>query len=219
MAFIDSLKLHFTELFPLPFLKYLWTDSGELNRELKRLILAKEKVDKGVTTTNIGGWHSKKDLQTWNVRSVHTVLSRIRALGDEMVKIYYRSSSPNLLSDWTIQAWANINRFGHHNKFHTHIRNFNLWSGVYYVSNGINKEASASPAKIIFSDQHGVMPLHLEGFGRSFSVEPEEGLMLLFPSALGHRVEAHSGSDERITIAFNLKNKKFSTPNYELEKK
>lgn len=41
--------------------------------------------------------------------------------------------------------------------------------------------------------------------------------MLLFLSSLGHRVEPHYGTGDRITIAFNLKNDRFTTINYEIE--
>jgi hypothetical protein len=52
-----------------------------------------------------------------------------------------------------------------------------------------------------------------------FAVQPEPGLMLLFPSSLAHRVETHEGSAERITVAFNLRHERFTTLNYEIEKK
>jgi uncharacterized protein (TIGR02466 family) len=199
-------------------LKYLWFDSDRLNEELEQLILSKEKEHRGVSTTNVGGWHSKKDFQTWDGECVKILLSRMLILGQEMIKRVYDSTEPELLADWKIQAWANINRHGHYNKFHTHIRNLNLWSGVYYVNTGLKETDTVQPAGIIFADQHRVEPMNREEFRLRYSIEPQPGLMLLFPSSLGHRVAPHLGTGDRITIAFNLKNSRFSTINYEIEK-
>ena len=114
-------QFEITELFPSPLMRYLWLDSDWLNEELSHLILSKEKEHSGISTTNVGGWHSKKDFQTWEGECVKILLSRIMTLGQEMVKNFYDSSESDLLANWTIQAWANINRHGHYNKFHTHI--------------------------------------------------------------------------------------------------
>lgn len=214
----NSSRLEFTELFPAPLIKYLWPDSDKLNIELAHLILSKEKEDRGVSTTNVGGWHSKKNFQNWDGECVKTILSRMLILGQEMVKRVLGSTESELLSDWTIQAWANINRYGHYNKFHTHIRNLNLWSGVYYVKTGIEEADTVAGARIVFADQNRVEPRDREEFKKRYLVQPEPGLMLLFPSSLGHRVEPHYGTGERITIAFNLKNDRFTTINYEIEK-
>lgn len=215
---IDSNQIVLTELFPSTLLKYLWLDSKDLNKELNHLILLKEKEHRGVTTTNIGGWHSIKDFQTWDGECVKVLLSRMLILGQEMIKRFFDSSEPELLANWTVQAWANINRQGHSNKFHTHIRNLNLWSGVYYVSTGLKETDNVQPAKIIFADQHRVEPIKQKEFRLRYAIEPQPGLMLLFPSSLGHHVEHHLGTGDRITVAFNLKNNRFSTINYEMER-
>jgi len=215
---ITSKQFELTELFPSSLMKYLWLDSDWLNEELTRLILSKEKEHCGISTTNVGGWHSKKDFQTWEGECVKILLSRMMILGQEMVKKTYDSSDPDLLAGWTIQAWANINRQGHYNKFHTHIRNHSLWSGVYYVNTGILETDNVPPAGIIFADQHRVEPINRDEFRLRYSIKSQPGLMLLFPSSLGHRVEPHLGTGDRITIAFNLKNNRFSTINYDIEK-
>ena len=218
MVELKSKQLELTELFPSPLLKYLWTDSEDLNRELYKLIVSKEKEHNGVLTTNVGGWHSKKDFQYWDGECVKTLLSRMLLLGQEMLKRFTGCNQSGMRSDWTIQAWANINQYGHYNKFHTHIRNLNLWSGVYYVSTGIEKADNVSKARIVFADQHQVTPKESDEFRKRYFVEPKPGLMLMFPSSLGHRVEPHYGTGNRITVAFNLKNDKFTTINYDIEK-
>ena len=215
---LDLKRLDLTELFPSPLIKYLWANSAELNKQLVELILAKEQAGGGVLTTNVGGWHSKKDFQKWDGECVKVILSRMLALGREMLTRFTGCTEPEMFSDWTVQAWANVNRYGDYNKFHTHLRNLNLWSGVYYVSTGVDETDSVAQARIVFADQHQVRPRERDELTKRYFIQPEPGLMLLFPSSLGHRVEPHYGKSERITIAFNLKNSKFTTTNYEIEK-
>lgn len=130
----------------------------------------------------------------------------------------FSRDEPILLSGWTIQAWANINRRSHFNKQHHHIRNLNLWSGVYYVNDGFEANETSEAARIIFADPNRVEVRDRVELNQRYSVRPEPGLMLLFPSALGHQVEAHTGSGNRITVAFNLKHQDFTTIKYEADK-
>ena len=41
-------------------------------------------------------------------------------------------------------------------------------------------------------------------FGQRLTIDPEPGLMLMFPSWLRHAVHPFMGKGERITVAFNL---------------
>jgi hypothetical protein len=52
----------FLELFPSSLLSYCWPDSQELNEQLSKIILEKEQEDLGIQASNVGGWHSKRDL-------------------------------------------------------------------------------------------------------------------------------------------------------------
>jgi uncharacterized protein (TIGR02466 family) len=205
------------ELFPIPLLSYVWLDSESLNKELSSIILAKESEDHGIQTTNVGGWHSKKDLQGWGGQAIGAVLLRMLEMGREMTRRFIGVEKPEFLTDWEIQAWANVNRRGHFNRQHHHVRNFNLWSGVYYVDTGerVTEPPSAAGARIVFADRHRVEAAGREDLRHRYSVQPETGLMLLFPSSLGHEVEPYRGNGSRITIAFNLKHLGFTTVNYE----
>lgn len=217
--------LEFTELFPSPLIKYFWPESDDLNQELGRMILSREREDSGVTITNVGGWHSEKNLQDWEGECVNVIISRMLVLCQEMLRRTLDSADSELFSDWKVRAWANVNRHGHYNKFHTHvssahthIRNFNLWSGVYYVSTGSEGNVVEKVSRIIFADQNRIAPRGRKEFKKRYFIDPEPGLMLLFPSTLGHRVEPHQGTGDRITIAFDLQNRRFTTINYEMER-
>ena len=236
------------ELFPIPLLKYVWPNSEELNNELARVILSKEKEGGGIEATNVGGWHSKRNLQEWDDECVITLLLRIEAMAREMVKRSIGTCEQEHLSGWKIQAWANVSRYGHFNKHHNHTRyslivqrklrsiqqespsvggdssemilsSFNLWSGVYYVDIGTMNSESSEGARIVFADENSIEVSSREEYKRRYSVLPESGLMLLFPSSLGHSVEPYYGLGSRVTVAFNLSHPKFTTIDYEIKKR
>jgi uncharacterized protein (TIGR02466 family) len=225
--FMQNLSgLEFTELFPSPLIKYLWPESDDLNKELSQLIRSKELEDRGVAITNVGGWHSKKNFQDWDGECVRTIISRVLILCQEMLRRTLAPANSELFSSWTVQAWANINRSGHYNNFHTHVnglgkrvQNLNLWSGVYYVSMGREANNVDHASRIIFADQNRIEPRGRKEFRKRFFIQPEPGLMLLFPSSLGHSVKPHRGTGDRITIAFDLRSNKFTTVKYEMERR
>ena len=102
---LDLSNLELAELFPVPLLKYFWPDSDDLNTALIELILSKEKEDPGISTSNVGGWHSKKDFQRWDAQCVHRLLGRIREVGAAMLERTTGGSEPDM-EIWRIQAWG-----------------------------------------------------------------------------------------------------------------
>jgi uncharacterized protein (TIGR02466 family) len=216
MSIADLKGAQLTEVFPVPILQFYWDDSEWLNTELKELILVKEIQAEGISTTNVGGWHSQKDLHRWEGECVSILMSRILEMNQEFTRRVFNSSDKPLIDGWAVEAWANVNRRKDFNKYHHHIRNANLWSGVYYVDLGLKDEDHEQKAKIVFADRHRPEPLNHSECKLRFTIEPRAGLMLFFPSSLGHRVEPHQGSAARITIAFNLKNPGFTTINYQI---
>ena len=114
---------------------------------------------------------------------------------------------------WQINCWANINRHGHGNEFHSHPGAF--WSGSYYVTDGGAADDPALGGEFEVQDPRGVAPamyapnLTFAGpagpsLGASEVIRPRAGMIVLFPSWLQHAVRPYSGPGERISIAFNL---------------
>ena len=83
------------------------------------------------------------------------------------------------------------------NKIHNHPGA--VWSGRYFVSTGGLAPGPDSNGCIEFQDPR---PGNIHG-GKG-DVQPELGLLLLFPSRLNHFVNPYHGTGERISIAFNL---------------
>jgi uncharacterized protein (TIGR02466 family) len=108
--------------------------------------------------------------------------------------------------------WANVNT--KHSQHSAHIHPNAYYSGVYYV------KAPKNSGKIIFTDPKNSIRSfeltpsergkHSDAMVRQIEVEPEAGMLLLFPSWLVHEVQQHFIDDERISISFNI------IPNFEI---
>lgn len=124
------------------------------------------------------------------------------------------SGDRSTIGHWRVEAWANVNPPGAYHRDHHHIRNHNIFSGVYYVDMGGVQDDQHS-ARVGFYDIHAPFPRSSVQPAPESWITPHEGMLLLFSSGLGHRVEPHSGNRPRITVAFNLKNEHWTTAQYE----
>ena len=95
-----------------------------LNQELERDIIAWSNRDKGVTRTNVQGWHS-----TTNMAELPEYAKLVNMLYACQKTIYNQEhlDSEPILGN----MWANINPPGGMNRAHQHPNS--LWSGVYYI--------------------------------------------------------------------------------------
>ena len=190
------------ELFSIPLFKFRSPHCEILNKELKELILSLEKQDSGVQITNIGGWHSQKDLLSEEHDCVSVLRSHILTAVVSMTEQVLGIHGLENLGQCHVEAWANINRYGDYNRFHDH--KGSIWSGVYYVDIGKDHSEQLSGGELIFEPQ-GYVKTKENGEGCRYVVEPESGLMVIFPSSFWHKVMPYHGSSSRISIAFNLK--------------
>lgn len=192
--------------FPTPVMCHVWANSGDLNKELRRLILAREREDPGRSRSNVSGWHSETGMLEWCGDAGKALIERCAQMANHATnQLLVAFGRQPAQFTWTFQAWANVNRAASFNKTHTHPGA--TWSGTYYIDPG-NSPANAD---------HGT-PLQLidpclvkdstffPGLIRtSVFVHPEPGMMILFPSYVPHMVFAHRGDQPRISIAFNLR--------------
>jgi uncharacterized protein (TIGR02466 family) len=207
------------ELFPMPLLKYRWPDSEALNRDLRKVIISRMEEASGKSNwygSNIGGWHSPKDMAVWPEPCVAQLMGRIQALVREMVSRVVDKPQPEHLQGWRLCAWANVNRHGERNESHDHSgEKDTLWSGIYYVDPGDGGVPASGHTR--FEDRSGVpkeVIRNPDPFEREHSITPDPGLMVIFPGKLWHRVEPFLGGGPRITVAFNLGHSGFVIPSY-----
>ena len=163
-------------------------------------IQALKKADlKGKILSNIVGWHS----QNFNLQDSEPQF---------FVKIIKSVLNESLFDmGWDLQKnklkitgmWAIVNPTNASNARHIHSNNF--ISVAYYV------KAPKNSGNIVFYDPRSanvirtpIISTQNKLNSTTFSVSPEEGLMVLFPSYLHHSVNMNKSSKERIVISFNI---------------
>jgi uncharacterized protein (TIGR02466 family) len=203
-------QLTLLNLFATPLVIATLPDAEALNAELKRIILAREAASESVQRSNHGGWQSSWDLHQWGGAPMQQVLAFGRTIVEEMT--VDRAGQRHALA-WRINSWANVNRQGHGNQFHTHPGA--LWSASYYVDDG---GVSADPSlggEFEIQDPRGVAPVMYAPYltfpgpdgaalGEAQRLPPRTGMFVVFPSWLSHGVRPYRGTRERISIAINF---------------
>lgn len=194
--------------FATPIYRRTWPDSGELNARLREIVLERKATAASTARSNVGGWQSSHDLITWPYPEIQTLGQRIHeAFGAVMQReLGHKRFNCRL----AVTAWANVNEHGHYNRHHTHANNH--WSGVYYVGLGEPDPEVTPNGAIEFIDPRpaaGVYELPGAAAPTTWTLQPEAGELLLFPSWLRHGVLPFQGTGSRISIAFNLKARDF----------
>ena len=189
--------------FPTPIYHFDIKDQS-LNIQLEKDILNWMNQDKGVSRTNVKGWHSTTDMHT---KPEYARL--VKALHEAQDKIYveeHYDSEPFLGN-----MWANVNPPGGYNRPHIHPNSH--FSGVYYI------KATKDSGDIVFNDprstSHMAMPARKKGeppkhLWREVRVNPMVGRIIMFPSWLWHCVEPNESNDIRISVSFNFIQKGFN---------
>lgn len=184
---------------------YQWPSSDAFNTELTSVIHANRASSEGMKRSNAGGWHSDLDLMTWPSPAVKTLQDRIYAMTKTITQATMQAAGGRAF-DFKISAWANINTHGSYNRVHNHPNS--TWSGVYYIAKGEPDEENwPENGKLELVDPRvGIDMIHLDGtfMGGRTLIDPQPGLMIMFPSWLQHFVHPFYGDGERISLAFNI---------------
>jgi len=172
-----------------------------LNEQLEKDILDWCNKDKGVSRTNVKGWHSTTDMHE---KPEYQRL--VNALYEAQNKIYieeYLDSEPYLGN-----MWANVNPKGGMNR--THIHPNSLWSGVYYVRTPKNcgHLKVEDPRSVALMSRPRMKPEKPPArLWRETHFEPIAGRLIMFPSWLTHCVDPNESDELRISISFNFMQK------------
>ena len=176
------------------------------NRKLENIILEKEQKDKGVTFTNVGGYHSS----AINLEKEKGFKCIYDYINECMEVILFENNYKLNLGILSSHGWININRKGDFNREHVHPDCH--WSGVYYV------KAQANCGELIFHNPIAASSMVKSGhllnltssniktsfFLNSIPLDPYEGSILIFPSWLFHSVDPNRSNYDRISISFNI---------------
>ena len=164
----------------------------------------------------MGGWQSSWDMDRWGGTAAIKLLAFARNVANQMTTdqqgVAGQGPYPGHFAvTWIGNMWANINRSGDANEYHSHPGSY--WSGTYYVDDGGIDADPALGGELEFLDPRGPVPLmnapHLRiagnlSAGSTERIRPKAGKLVMFPSWVFHQVRPYHGTAERISIAFNL---------------
>ena len=166
--------------------------------QLAQNIIQWSKEDKGVTKTNVNGWHSETNMHE---------KPEYRPLVNELFKMVYHVFNEEFLEREPKlgNMWANINYQGGYNKPHVHPNA--LFSGVYYVKTPPNcgrlicMDPRPGIQTCMPTRKKGQPPKHL---WREVHLQPRENRAIIFNSWLWHAVEPNQSNEPRISVSFNF---------------
>jgi uncharacterized protein (TIGR02466 family) len=206
----EKMQVEVLRLFPTPVVVATIPNAEHLNAELRSIVLARESAHESVERSNRGGWQSSWDMHEWGGEPMQKLLAYARAVVDDATVDRAGNRQPIA---WRINCWANVNRSGHGNQFHTHPGA--LWSVSYYVDDGGIGTDPSLGGEFEILDPRGVAPVmyaprltfpgpDFVALGESQRLTPRAGVLIVFPSWLSHGVCPYRGSRERISIAVNF---------------
>lgn len=191
-----------TSVFPTLIGRFHVPDAAAMNSELRAIILAAEAGQATLGRSNIGGWHSQPDLFE---RPEPAIGALTQWVTWALKQIIAASAGPGAFDgSLAVAAWATICRAGAYHAPHSHPDS--AWSGVYYVDAGSPTPAHPLSGILEFLDpRSGVDAVTAPGdpYGAPVRVQPEAGMLVLFPSWLYHWVHPYTGDTARIAVSFN----------------
>ncbi|MHA1565168.1 MAG: TIGR02466 family protein [Alphaproteobacteria bacterium] len=213
MSMSHEAKIDLLALFATPVAVTRLAQAEATCASLRQTILAREQSHPSTDHSNLGGWQSTWDFEQWCGPAGIHLLDFARAMATRLT--VKRDGQPAQVT-WRANAWANINRHGHGNEFHTHPGAF--WSGVFYIDDGTqagNRSPSDLGGEFEVQDPRGVAPAMYRpdlvpavpggnAMGASETINPTAGTVIMFPSWLSHAVRPYRGSGTRISVAFNF---------------
>ena len=190
------------KLFPSPVFQFKVDNFENLNKQLCDYIYGLKKDDeKGIQKSNVNGWHSKnfkieKDNVPYNfVKAIHEHVKEV------IVDGYGWKYIPEKVG--ISEIWAIINKKGTFNQSHNHPGSY--LSAAYYV------KAPENCGNIHFYEPNEVKKFQTppvekrtELSSTGFSIKPEEGNLLIFPSYLYHDVGKSLSDEDRVVVSFNV---------------
>lgn len=157
-----------------------------------------QKTADGVAFSNRGGWQSPSNFYLNESFDKYT---------DYILKNALMSLTHYDLKFKLSNMWINLNKKGDYNVIHNHPNS--IISGVFWVKTPENCGSLTFDSPHSFTQSLLLNSIDSEiakeqNYYESFTFDPKEGTIILFPSELLHGVEPNESDEDRISIAFNL---------------
>lgn len=183
-------------------LRHLLPGAEAANPVLLHLINEMEAGNTNLTTDYLGG-----NL----LDSEHPAIGWLRDCINRAVIDYVKNTAVDYDMDWSIQGWANINRFGDYHNLHNHPHSW--LSGTYYVQvpdehKSLPGRSDRTPGAISFFDprpQANMMAVRGDPqVEAEHRVMPKDGEILIWPAFLHHLVHPNLSDEPRVSVSFNI---------------
>jgi uncharacterized protein (TIGR02466 family) len=196
------MELEVTRAFPTLIGRLDIPDADAMNRDLRSIIIAQEAEYASIGRSNIGGWHSRPDF----LKRQDAAISAFRNWLTWGLRKMIDATAGAGTFDGTlsISGWATVCRAGAYHAPHSHPDS--AWSGVYYVDPGTRSPDQRLSGVLEFLDPRaGVEAVTAPGdpYGEPVRIQPQAGLLVIFPSWLYHWVHPYAGETPRVAISFN----------------
>lgn len=193
-------------LWPTLLLRHRLPGAEAANPVLLELIAEQEAARPGMTVDYLGG-----NL----LDGKHPALGWLRDCVNRAVIDYVRATAIDYDLGWSLQGWANVNRFGDYHNLHNHPH---AWlSGTYYVAvPEPSEEALAelpgrsdrTPGAISFFDPRPQANMNaVKGDPQvdpEYRALPKAGELYLWPAFLHHLVHPNLAREPRVSVSFNV---------------
>ena len=175
-----------------------------MNRELRRVILEKEKTEASDNYANVGGWHSVPDLSRRPEPCFRTLMRAVvDAVGNNVAALAAEAGIEELPAyRYGVTAWAMVIRNGHYVITHDH--GDVHWSVAYYVDAGDDMPAPSGRIAFLDPRRSGRTIPDVTLFPSTFDITPRTGALVIFPGWLQHYVHPYRGQRPRICVSCNL---------------
>ena len=166
-------------------------------RDLEEECIRRSTLDSGRIKSNSGGWHSN------NISSNDDFFSEFILEIEKQANNFAKEIEINQSLKLS-NLWININGYKDFNLRHTHENS--IISGVFYVKvpDKSSKITFYNPAFKLMMREWNVNLKHNHYTSSVWSIPPQKGKLLLFPSWLEHEVSPNLSQESRISISFNI---------------
>jgi uncharacterized protein (TIGR02466 family) len=193
-------------LFATPVPVYRIDDAERINAAILEEIAQRRASEQGMVRSNRAGWHSDLDFFA-RKEPAHKELAQaiMQCIADATRRIAPPGQNLDNLN-LNCDGWVNVNPTGGYNVPHDHPGAF--WSAAYYVKVPVGpKEGPGGSIEFIDSRSAptGQGLINSPWMRGLFTMRPEPGTLVIFPSNFKHWVHPNDSEEERVTIAVNAK--------------
>ena len=169
----------------------------EQRQDLKKQILHAKENDIGTQGgSNHGCWRSNA---TYDMEWLY---DEMRKLSDHANQIYFKDdpvfkSFIEGCQNRDFNIWTNVNEVGSKNILHTHTSD--AWAGIYYLQvEGTGNLVFTNPANLLLQCNPK------SPYTRKTGIQPEDGMLVIWPGWVPHEVLENKSNKQRINIAWGI---------------